>query len=46
MVATGSDGGGGGGGAAGLDEQLYIRSMIKPKRIVITMLRNLTLLDE
>ena len=45
MVATVNAGGGGCGGAAGLSEQLYISSMIKPKRIVITMLRNLTLLD-
>ncbi len=46
MVATGNDGGGGACGAAGLDEQLYINSIIRPKRIAITTLNDLTLLDK
>jgi hypothetical protein len=46
MVATGNVGGGGGGGAAGLDEQLYMKSIIKPKRMAIAMLKYLALLDK
>ena len=46
MLSTGNDGGGGAGAAAGLDEQLYMKSIIKPKRIAIAMLKYLTLFDK